>query len=259
MNKFIKYILVITALPLIWVSCTKDRAYVAKFQGVDNYAYLRIVHISPNFRAIYGKPDSMNLMVDGNKMNGTLVSFGALVPSSNTSNAYLAVNPGTRAIELALPNKVGTTPDSTYVLTKTKNLTAGSYYSLYITDNVMSSADASQIWLNDNFTTPSDGTFSLRFIHGVLDDAPNAIDIYSIRAASNIFSAYTPGQVSNFIQLPYNTLSDTLIVRRAGTTTELARMNAVSFSNRRVYTLYYKGSMNLTGAKAKGLAYDINL
>lgn len=259
MNKLCKqYTGGILFLSILLFSCDKSFTPDAQFQPVNNNAYLRVVHISPNFRAIYGKADSMNIMIDGAKVNSTVLSFNGVFPNA-VSNSYFAITPGTRAIELALPNKAGTVPDSTYIITKTRTVNAGRYYSLFMTDNIISPNDASQIWLKDDFTVPANGSYGLRFVHGVLNDAPNAIDVFSTRNKANIFAAYTPGKVSAFTQLPFNTIADTLIVRRTGTTTELARLNNISFENQRVYTLYYKGNAALTtGIKARSLAYCIN-
>ena len=132
----------------------------------------------------------------------------------------------------------------------TKVFLTGQYYTLLVTDSIKSLRDSSQMFLLDKYTTPTQGNYSLRFIHAVLNDTLGLnVDIFSTRRNGNIFSNIKPGTVSGFSTLPYNTqLNDTLFVRRTGTLNNLTSINNIGFSNQRVYTLYYRGDANLTSS-----------
>ena len=81
--------------------------------------------------------------------------------------------------------------------------------------------------------------------------AAKNIDIFSRRNNATIFSTRSAGSATTFIPLNYFTTSDTLIVRRAGTTFALATFNGATFTPGRNYTLVYKGNGAVTTSTAK--------
>jgi hypothetical protein len=148
-------------------------------------------------------------------------------------------------------------PDSLTFYTFNKVLEPNAYYSYIITDSLISSNESKQIWIKDNFTLTDTTHFTLRLIDAVINDAAN-IDVYSIRNASNIFSNISPTAVTPFNTFNYTLLSDTLIVRTAGTLTEIGRLNGVIFNRGRPYTILYKGQHGITGTKSKVLTSFAN-
>jgi hypothetical protein len=143
------------------------------------------------------------------------------------------------------------TPDSIAVVSLSKTLEPGKYYSLIITDSILNSNNNKQIFTQDNFVISDTNTFTMRFVHAILNDsADKNIDIYSTRRAGNIFSNISPGTVTDFKSQPYNFITDTIIVRRAGGIFELARFSTATnpLARQRAYTLMYKGTPSTTTA-----------
>jgi hypothetical protein len=242
------------------IACKKDLTYVATTQGAENKAYVKIVHASPYFRKIFNAPDTLHVYANNQKFNATTLTYGSAFPSS-TGNGYAALDAGVIQFELYAAGKIK--PDSAKVTALSKTLATNSYYSLILTDSIGSPRDSTQIWLNDNVNAPPPSLYSLRLVHAVMNDTTGkAIDIYSARRNGNIFTNYLPGRSSGFTTLPFNQqVSDTLIVRRSGTTFELARINTISFNNQRVYTLVYRGNADSTPtavARPRTLTYYVN-
>jgi hypothetical protein len=181
------------------------------------------------------------------KLNGSFLTFGSLFPS--VTNMYAAVPGGITSIKLTTNGVL--TPDSIAVVSFSKILEPGKYYSLFITDSILNASPSKQIFVQDNFLASDTTTFTMRLVHGILNDtAGKNIDVYSTRRASNIFSNISPGTVTDFTVQPYNFVTDTIIVRRAGGTFELARLSTAAnpLGRQRAYTLMYKGTPSTTTA-----------
>ena len=257
MKKYISITLIfLSSVVLLW-SCKKDLAHVNSVYDTSGLAFIKVVDASPNFRAMLLGADSFNVYVNGLKVNGAQLTYNSVFPT--ITNLYAGVPAGPQSIRITVNGKQ--TPDSTTLLTLTKTLVAGSYYTFIITDEVMGTNEARQMWLKDNFALTDTNNFTLRFVDAVLND-PAPVDVYSFRKAANLFTNVTPGTASAFVTSPYTTLSDTLYVRTAGTTTEIARINLIYGSttapNRgRAYTVLYKGQFG-NATKLRSLSFFAN-
>jgi len=251
MKKNIFLVLILASMGGFMWSCSKQTTtpldIVATTNSVSTNAFIKIVHYAPTFRLATNNADSINLFLNGTKLNGTFLTFGSMYPS--TTNLYAAVPAGVTSLKISTNGVL--TPDSIAVVSMSKILEAGKYYSLIITDSILNPSSSKQIFTQDNFVLSDTNTFTLRFIHAILNDsAGKNVDIYSTRRASNIFSNISPGTVTDFTAQPYNFVTDTIIVRRAGGSFELGRLTTASnpLARQRAYTLVYKGTPGTTTA-----------
>ncbi len=251
MKKNNSIILMATCIAGLLSSCSRELDHVAPTAGTDGLAFIKIAQFSPSFRQVLNGRDSFNVYVNGTKLNGTFLTYGSYFPS--TTNLYAAVPAGPQSIKITV-NGI-TTPDSMTLATVTKTLTGGSYYSFIMTDSLLNANESKQIFVTDNFVRTDTTHYTVRFVHAILNDTVGKnIDVYSPRLGANMFSNVSPGTVSAFVTEPYTLLTDTLIVRRAGGTFELARLPAVVFARERAYTLVYKGQPGATtGTKPRSL------
>ncbi|MDQ6814961.1 MAG: DUF4397 domain-containing protein [Bacteroidota bacterium] len=247
MKKYSWIIVIMVASISSFYSCKRDYTMRSPYSTTEGSSYLRIIDAAPNFRNIFNAPDSFNVLINGSKVAGytpgaaLVMTFGSNFPSISSGYGYIAVPPGTQEIKISTGIL---NPDSVSIARFSKTFEANKYYTFIITDSIKSNRDSSQIFLQDVYTQPESGFFNLRFIHAVLNDtAGKSVDIYSKRAAGNIFTNVKPGTISPFSKLPYTPfMNDTLYVRRAGSTTlTLDTLNTVSFINQRTYTLFYRG------------------
>lgn len=251
MKKNIFLVLILASMGgLLW-SCSKQTTtaldIVATTNSVSTSAFIKIVHYAPAFRLATNNADSINLFLNGKKINGAFLTFGSMFPS--ISNLYAAVPSGMNSIKISTNGVL--TPDSIGVVTLSKVLEAGKYYTLIMTDSILNANSSKQIFTQDNFMISDTNTFTMRFVHAILNDSTGKnVDIYSTRRANNIFVNVSPGTVTDFTPILYNFVTDTLIVRRAGGTFELARLTTATnpLARQRAYTLVYKGTPSTTTA-----------
>lgn len=253
MKKILSYSSLAAVAMIMFVACQKEAQIQAPFTTTEDNAFVRVIHASPSFRQVFNAPDSFNIFVNDAKVNGPLITYAGLFPATGTNFGYIAVPTGLQNIKLSVAGIVN--PDSIPLTLFSKVFTKGQYYSIIVTDNFKSANDSAKIILQDNYTKPNNGNYSIRFVHAVLNDTAGLnIDVFSARRNANIFNAIKPGQVVNFQTFPFNSqVSDTFYVRRAGTLQNLAATIA-SPGNQRVYTFIYRGNGDLiTGTKARVL------
>jgi len=253
MKKHILPIIFFAVTLALAVACKKDNKYIAPYVSTDGNAFLRVMHVSPNFRAVQNKPDSFNVFVGANKISAPLFTYNSAFPSTTiNNNTYAAVPSGSQSIRLSLQGV--TNIDSVTIMQLDKNLEPGKFYTFFITDSLKATQD--RIWVNDVNFLPTDTTqYKVRFAHMILNDtAGKKVDVYSFRQAANIFAGISPGTVTDYIAVNTPAILDTLSVRRAGSTFELARINGVSYVKTRLYTILFKGNPGSTsGTKGRSV------
>lgn len=260
MKNIFKIILFVCTAGTIW-SCEREIDLVNKVSTTEGSAFVKFVHASPNFRQVYKGADSFNVYMNNTKISGSFLTYGLLYPTA--TNLYAAVPPGAQAIRLTVNGVL--TPDSITLAATNKSLEAGSYYSFIITDEAAGTNESRQMWLKDNFALTDTSNFTIRFVHAVLND-PGAVDVYSFRRASNIFTNISPAKATAFLSLPYDLATDTFYVRPTGTLTDIAKLTVSTGSpganttNRgRAHTLLYRGHFGVTtGTKARSLTIFAN-
>ncbi|MBW0178138.1 DUF4397 domain-containing protein [Sediminibacterium sp.] len=255
MKKILSYTALLAAGMMTIIACEKQADKTATFTSASDMAFVNVIHASPNFRQVFNAPDSINVFINNNKVNGALITYGGTFPTPATSlSGYIALAPGLQNIKLTVAGRV--TPDSIPLTTLSKIFSKGQKYSLIITDAIQNARDSSKILLPDVYTKPNPGSYSLRFVNAVsTDTAGTLVSVFSTRRNAHIFNSIAQGGVANFQSFPYNIqLNDTLYIRRPGSTYNLDTLNNVSFSNQRVYTLIYRGDGRTNvGTKARAL------
>lgn len=256
MKKLLSYTALIAAGMMVFASCEKQADRTAEYTTVEDKAFIRVIHASPSFRQVFNAPDSINLYVNNVKVNGPLITYGGFFPAAATTGfGYFAVPAGLQTLKVTVAGRVN--PDSIQLALFTNLALKGQRYSVILTDDVKSARDSSKMILPDNIIQPNTGNYRLRFVNAIVaDTAGTTVSIFSARRNGNIFNSIAPGQVVDFQTLPFNSqLSDTLYVRRPGSTFNLAVLNGASFGNQRSYTMIYRGygGTVTTGTKGRTL------
>lgn len=251
-------VLIISILLIQLSSCERDYTLLDPVQRTDGLSYLAIIDASPNFRTIFGQPDSFNVFINGNKISGftpgskpPVLTFGATFPSTTTGFGYVAIPSGPQQIKLSVSGV--NNADSIPIVTFNKVFEPDKQYTFMITDNIKSANDSAQIFVEDDYTfPPTDGYYNLRFIDAVTNDTA-AVDLFSYARNAVIFSNVTPGGISAFTQLGSNLqTTDTLYVTRTASSktplsarTILGKM-AFQAGNQKSYTVYLRGDFTIT-------------
>lgn len=257
--KKISSIIALAAVGMVCFSaCEKQADRTADYNSTEEQAFVRIIHAAPSFRNVFNAPDSFNVFVNDKKVNGAMLTYGGQFPGPGTIYGYFAVPTGLQNIKLSVAGRV--TPDSIPLTLFTKLLNKGERYSMIVTDNFKSPTDSAKIIITDSYTKPTNGNYSLRFVHAVLNDTVGkTIDVFSARRNGNIFTGIKPGQIVNFQSQPFNSqVADTLSVFRSGTKFALFA-TPFSVGNERAVTLIYRGNADLTTTpKARSLAVYVH-
>ena len=255
MKKSLQHILLGAFMLVIGlVACSKETEYLAKPVSTSTNAFVKIVHEAPNLATITGQTDNITVSrfnwstMIYDKLTGTPITYDKTFPT--TTNVYLSMPSGPQTFKFSLA--AVSQKDSAELFLKSFQTDPGKYYSFIVTDSVKASSASKAIFLQDDILPLDVSQIGLRFVHAIWNDtAASTVDIFSARNNRVIFSAKGAGSASTFTAFNYFTTSDTLIVRRAGTTNELARLNTFVPTPGRNYTVVYKGNGTVTSSTGK--------
>lgn len=216
----------IAALAVISASCTKKTGKEVA-QETTNFSNKTLVQV---YNATVNAA-STHVFIDGRQVTGSAMSYATLFPSS----AYaFTVEPGLRAFSI----RSTTTGTTQAPIIFSENLDVSKNYTIFTYDT---STAAKQITVENKIVVPSDTTARIKFANLSwlkAGAAPN-VDVFSKLRGENVFSNIAPTQVTDYI--PYAAaISDSLIVRQAGTTVGLDTA-VFNFMRKRSYTLVYRG------------------
>lgn len=206
-----------------FVACEDDD------DDLPQQAQVMVVHASPN---------APNVDV---RVNNAVVLNNVAYP---TNSAYLGVNAG------AANFKISPTGTTTYVIDANVDLQADKAYSVFAIDSV-SKIKAAVV--SDNLATPASGKAHVRFFH-FSPNAP-AVDI-AVANGPVVFSnrsfndQATNASRADFTPLDAGTYN--LQVRLAGTNTTVLNLPGVTLTAGKIYTVFAKGFVGGTEARALG-------
>lgn len=227
-------------------SCTKQSPKLVAKQQEDfgNSSLVQVYIATVNATRNY-------VYVDGAPLNGAAMSSGSLFPSG-VATIGANVQPGVRAFLVR-----DTLTAATQVpLSFAENLQVGKRYTVFMYDSINA---PKQKTVETNIEIPADTTARVRFANFVFSvaDVP-AVDIFSKRRNVNIFTNIKRTEVTNFIPIP-SAFNDTFFVRETGTLNQLAVLNGLNPTEKRSYTLVFRGRyQTTTGTVARALSSFIN-
>ena len=215
---------------ILFVSCKKEfKKLIVEETELSNKAFLKVVNgaVNTNRNHVY---------IDNVAVTGSILAYGGIFPSTG----YTAtVDPGTRAVTI----KDTLTSSTQNPITFSHNFEAGKNYTVFTYDTVNK---VKYKIVNDIIEIPTDTSARIRFVNLIYSATtlPN-VDLYSVRKGSNIFTNIAIGQVTDFIPYPSNTV-DTIYVRATGTTTNLTPLGTLRLTEKRSFTLVYRGRYETT-------------
>jgi len=212
---------------LLIQSCNKD--VEQKLPEQSDFSNSALVQV---YNAIVGSSRNY-VYVDGTPVNGATVAYGSAFPSA----AYgFAVSPGQRSF--IIKDTAATTTQ--IPLTFNGNFEANKSYTVFAYDTITA---PKQITVATTIEVPTDTTARVRFANFAYSPAAiPPVDVYSVKRQANIFSNINNAEVTSFISYA-SALSDTLLVRSAGTNTLLVQLNGFNPTQKRSYTLVLRGGV----------------
>jgi hypothetical protein len=192
---------------------------------LGNFASVKVYNASPSTLRNF-------FYVDGNALNTATLAFNSSYPApTGTYGALLA--PGSHTFLVKDTLAAATQPPLTF----TGNLVAGKNYTIYLYDTVSA---MKQIVVETPLPAASDTAPKVRLAHFAFLKGVNApaIDVFSKNKNANIFTNVPYGQVTNFINYTSG-ISDSLIVRETGSTTNNLDTAVFTPTVKRAYTLIF--------------------
>jgi hypothetical protein len=189
------------------------------------------------------------VFIDGKPVTGAALAVGGIFPSTGYASS---VDPGSR--NFIIRDTLGS---STQVpLNFAATFEAKKNYTIFMYDTITS---PKQLTVETPLNTLSGSKSILRFANIIHSkNSIPSVDIFSKRRNQNVFSNVNTGSATGFIDYTSFT-NDTLLVRVAGTTTQLAALNSINLQPSRAYTVVFRGSYALTtGTNARTLSLITN-
>lgn len=258
----------IILVSVLLFSCGEDHNFTPALKPIDNSAtsYVKFVHAASDTTGV-------NFFIGDTKITGnapttvagtTLVNIGTVTYSNAYPvTDYTTINPVSGTTKIVVPEVY--TANTTYV---TKTLSTGNISAAagasYTVAFVGFTKNYETVVLTDDLTTaPADGKAYIRFAN-FIQNAP----ALSLRATppNNADGTTNPPVIlvsnmayksaSGFIALPLTgTYTNVQIINTATTpATVVATLaaNLSSFANNKVYTVFARGHIGVTGARAPG-------
>jgi hypothetical protein len=197
---------------------------------------------------------SVNIKVDGQKVNGgTISGSSGLFPSTTSSPDYVTLKPN-GVLVISIPN-VGTEKDSVVILTNTLNLSASSYFSGVVADTGVNRAFFT---VTDVAQIADSGFVNYRIINAIPNATINVIRIDSTSTTSvtrdTIARNIAYKSSTGFLKVATAITGGPTVRIRIATTSGLNLItSAPGFTNRRVITQYASGFAGGTSSFAPNL------
>ena len=187
--------------------------------------------------------------VDGAPITGAGLATGGIFPSTGYASALTA---GAR--NFIIRDTLATSKQ--IPLTFTSTLEAKKNYTIFLYDTITS---PKQLTVETPLNLVGKSTAPVRFVNIIYaKTSVPAVDVFSTAKNANLFTNVPTGSATEVISLPTG-VTDNIIVRIAGTTTQLAAFNSMVLQSERAYTLVFRGSYFVTtGTNIKTLSLLTN-
>jgi hypothetical protein len=247
MKKIFLFSILASSIAMI-TGCDKETEITAPSENVNSsQAQLKI-----NFVSAYTANPSVQLKLNDTRVSNLITARtpfpgGGYNTGGGSTGDYLAVNPGTVGLTIAIPNK-NTSNDSVVLFKSNLNLEAGKNYTVHVTDTA---ANTKMLLTEDDVSFAQNGQVRYRFIN-LMPNVP-AVDLYygNTLVAANV--QYLKSSPYFTMLVPATSL--TWSVRQAGadpSSTALATyLSANTSINGRAYTAMATGYKGATDAVRK--------
>ena len=187
---------------------------------------------------------SVDVFVNGVKVNGLPVAYSAIYP--NAAGTYASVASGLVNIKAIINRTSGNIAGDT--------LANGNYqvgpttHSIMLVDPLPFPTPLSPnlLLIGESVSQPAYGKFKVRFMNMIAGPA-DTLDVYSRRLGGNIATGILYKNLSDWRELPVYSTTDTLELRKTGTTTSITNLNSFSGVTPRSYTILARGNTSVAG------------
>lgn len=257
----LKYIYAAAAGCLLLASCGSknllDENVKSGYVDSSQSAFIKVIHnFAGNTPQVPTAPNATTgpqffLYGNGVKLTGNALSYTNVFPASTV---YAAVPSGNNIrfdlvlarINLAVVPNVPAPIAGDTLLTFNQSLDAGKFYTFYIGDTVPTVRVSVK---EDLLPVPEYQTYKIRLANFIMNPL-DTLTLYSRRQKAEIIQAIPHKEVSDWVQLNLPIISDTLELRKKGTTTTYITVGgtapAFAPAGLRMYTVVVRGKTGVT-------------
>jgi hypothetical protein len=265
-----KNIIAILCTGVLFAGCAKNKLEENKnWSTQPGNANIKFIHAYTSLTPSTALPASgpvVDFFVNAEKVSGissttgtvAAIAYGGVFPLP--SGQYASVAPGDVSIKAAVYRAPGSTALPTDIITDGRfSLAAGKYYSAFLVDTMPSPAPANVniAIVNDDVSRAKSGFFKMRFAHMI--PTLDTLEIVQKTGLRLLVTDVTYKKVSDFIELPVFSTSDSIYLRKKGSTTVLTGSSPFFPGSEKVYTFYCRGIYTTTaGTRARVLTSYTN-
>jgi Domain of unknown function (DUF4397) len=244
----------------------KDNYYWSAKPGNANIRFIHAYNSLTPSSSVPAAGPVVDFFVNGEKISGigstsgtvAAIGYGGVFPLP--AGQYASVLPGDVPIKAAVYRAPGSTPQPTDVIVNANfRLDAGKFYSAFLVDTMPAPAPANVniAVVQDDVTRANTGFFKMRFAHMI--PTLDTLEIVQKTGLRLLVTDMTYKKVSPFIELPLFSTSDSIYLRKKGSTAILTGSAAFLPGSERVYTFYCRGIYTTTsGTRARALTFYTN-
>jgi len=189
------------------------------------------------------------LYANGAKLTGTAVGFGALgffpvtsVYSTVPAGANITFHVVQARMNLAVVPNVPAPIAGDTLITFSQTLVAGKFYS-FIMGDTLPTLKVNVV--EDQLPTPAYQKYKIRMANWLMN-LGDTINVFSRRENREIIQNISHKQISDWIELPLPIISDTIELRKKGTTAPYISIPTFVPAGMRMYTILSRGKTGLT-------------
>jgi len=259
--KLIRNILIVSGCLAVVAACSTDNLLDEniKTTGIDSSktAFVKIIqNFAGNTPQLPTAPNlntgpQVFLYANGQKVTGLALGYAGLYPATAIYGALpsgqnIRFDVVQARMNLAVVPNVPAPIAGDTLLTFTQSLDAGKFYSFVIGDSVPNIRVTVN---NDVLAIPDYQTYKIRLANWDMNVA-DTLTLYSRREKREIIQNVAIKQTSDWVQLPLPVISDTLELRKKGTTAVYLTVGgsapAFAPAGMRMYTVYARGKTGVT-------------
>ena len=229
------------------LSCDKRKEDVIQTTDSSSNALFKFINVYTSLTPSGATPaagPAVDIYINNKKINSAAVGYASPFPAP-AGYSSITASPATN-LKIVL-NRLGvSSPTSDILYEANYNFTIGSYTTLYLVDTLPFTNPSSPIVFSTNEKVSSANQEFIKLRYANMSPTTDIFEVYSKRLQTVVATGARFKSSTDFMEFPLVRATDTLQLRKVGTTTVLAELRPFNPVSSRVYTIYSRGLVGTT-------------
>lgn len=241
------FISIIILSSIILLSCDKRKEDIIQSSETSSNALFKFINVYTSLTPSGATPatgPAVDIYINNKKINAAAVGYASPFPAP-AGYASITASPNTN-LKIVL-NRAGVSNSSSDILYEANyNFTIGSYTTMYLVDTLPYTNPSSPIVFStsEKVSSAKNEFIKLRFAN--MSPTTDIFEVFSKRLQTVIATGARFKTSTDFMEFPLIRATDTLQLRKVGTTAVLAELRPFNPVSSRVYTIYSRGLVGTT-------------